>query len=74
LPTKSPLKAAGPEVILKVALTLAPGRHRIRKRYRGRRGARNDGSPLRVGQGQAQLDAGRGRPGGIRERQRGVLR
>src|SRR3954467_14549299 len=25
LPTRSPLKAAGPEVILKVALTLAPG-------------------------------------------------
>src|SRR5512137_1249331 len=25
LPTKSPLKAAGPEVILKVALTVAPG-------------------------------------------------
>ncbi len=25
LPTRSPLKAAGPEVTLKVALTLAPG-------------------------------------------------
>ena len=72
LPTRSPLKAAGPEVTLKVALTLAPGAT----------GSANvfdvpvrldHGGPL-PGHGNAQLDARRGRPGGIRERHGGVLR
>ena len=73
LPTRSPLKAAGPEVTLKVALTLAPGAT----------GSANVADVPVVpettavhpaGHGNAQLDARRGRSRGVRERHGGVLR
>ena len=74
LPTRSPLKAAGPEVTLKVALTLAPGATGSANVFDVSVLPASNGGPLLAGHGDAQLDAHRGRTRGIRERHGGVLR
>ncbi len=74
LATRSPLKGAGPEVTLKVALTLAPGATGLSEGLRRFCGAGDDGGPLLAGHGDAQLDARRGRVGGVGEGYGGVLR
>ena len=73
LPTRSPLKAAGPEVTLKVALTLAPGATGSAIVF--------DVSVLPattevhpVGTERLNLTPVAGAPGGVRERHGGVLR
>ena len=73
LPTRSPLKAAGPEVTLKVALTLAPGATGSANVFDVSVAPETTEVHCR-GHGNAQLDARRGRPRGIRERHGGVLR